>query len=184
MRPRWLNLFAGFLGLTLPLARAADPTPAEVEFFESKIRPVLTQACYKCHSAEAERVKGGLLLDTREGMLKGGESGPSVVPGDPEKSKLITAIRYKDENLQMPPKEKLAPEVVADLEKWVKMGAPDPRAGKIGKVASTATNHWAFQPVKQRPAPKVKNRKWVRQPIDEFILSDLEERKLEPAAAV
>jgi hypothetical protein len=186
MRAHWVNLFAGLLGLSLGLApglsRAAEPTPAETEFFEAKIRPVLTQSCYKCHSADSERVKGGLLLDTREGMLKGGESGPSVVPGDPDKSKLIIAIRYKDENLQMPPKERLAPEVVADFEKWVKMGAPDPRAAKIGKVASTATNHWAFQPVKQRPAPKVKNRKWVKQPVDEFLLGDLEERHLEPVS--
>src|SRR5688572_27466902 len=108
-------------------ARAADGT-VDSAFFESKIRPVLVESCYKCHSAESERVKGGLLLDSREGLLKGGDSGAAIVPGDPDKSSLIRALRYKDEALQMPPKEPLAPEVIANVEKWVKAGAPDPRA--------------------------------------------------------
>ncbi len=164
------------------VSRGADPTPAEIEFFESKIRPVLTEACYKCHSSQSERIKGGLTLDSREAILKGGESGPALVPGDPDKSRLITALRYKDENLQMPPKDRLSPEVVADFEKWVKMGAPDPRVSKIAKVSSGATNHWAFQPVKPRSLPKIKDRKWVKQPADAFILSDLEERRFNPAA--
>lgn len=163
-------------------AHAAEPS-VDSQFFESKIRPVLVESCYKCHSSESERVKGGLLLDSREGLLKGGDSGPAIVPGDPEKSRLIVALRYKDEQLQMPPKEHLSPEVVANFEAWVSAGAPDPRTSKIAKVSATATNHWAFQPVKSRLAPKVKNRKWIKQPIDAFILADLEERRLEPAPA-
>src|SRR5687768_4467730 len=97
------GLFSQVFGVAILLgalsARAADVT-VDSQFFESKIRPVLVEACYKCHSAEAERVKGGLLLDSREGLLKGGEMGPAIVPGDPEKSRLITALRYKDEQLQ------------------------------------------------------------------------------------
>src|SRR5436190_11589393 len=117
-------------------SRAADTVDSQ--FFETKIRPVLVESCYKCHSAESERVKGGLLLDTREGMLKGGDSGPAIVPGDPEKSRLIVALGYKDEQLQMPPKDALPAEVVANFEKWVKAGAPDPRTSKIAKLnAST-----------------------------------------------
>src|SRR3954464_9779760 len=107
---------------------AAEPTPPERDFFENKIRPILTKECYKCHSQQSEKVKGGLLLDTREGLLKGGESGLAIVPGDPEKSLLIKAIRYTDPDLQMPPKgKKLSDAQVADFVAWVKMGAPDPR---------------------------------------------------------
>src|SRR5437899_1191446 len=83
---------------------AAEPSPAQLQFFESRIRPVLADKCYKCHSERAEKVKGGLLLDTRARMLKGGESGPAIVPGDPDKSLLIKAVRYSDPDLQMPPK--------------------------------------------------------------------------------
>jgi hypothetical protein len=161
---------------------AAETSLSGNEFFEAKIRPVLAESCYKCHSAQAERVKGGLLLDTREGLLKGGESGPAIVPGDPEKSRLIIALRYKDEQLQMPPKEGLPKEVVADFEHWVKIGAPDPRETKLARAANAGMNHWAFQPVKPREVPaKIKNKKWIRQPVDAFILSDLEERRIEPA---
>ena len=92
-----------------------DFDAAGVEMFEKHIRPIFIENCYKCHSAEAEKVKGGLLLDTREGILKGGETGPALVPGNPEKSLLIKAVRYTDENLQMPPKnKKLSPEQIAD----------------------------------------------------------------------
>src|SRR5262245_15325563 len=78
----------------------------DLEFFENKIRPLLVENCYKCHSAQSEKLKGGLLLDTREGVLKGGETGPAIVPGDPEKSLLIKAVRYTDKDLKMPPKDK------------------------------------------------------------------------------
>jgi hypothetical protein len=102
---------------------------ADTNFFETKIRPVLVEQCYKCHSAQSEKLKGGLHVDTREGLLKGGDTGPSIVPGDPEKSLLIRALQYKDETLQMPPKKRLPDEVVNDFVAWVKSGAPDPRGG-------------------------------------------------------
>jgi mono/diheme cytochrome c family protein len=165
--------------------RAADET-AGVEFFEKKIRPVLVENCYKCHSAQAEKVKGGLLLDTREAVLKGGDTGPALVAGDPEKSLLIKAVRYADEDLQMPPKnKKLSAEQIADLEAWVKMGAPDPRTNGV-KVASSvvtdqARKHWAYQPVRSPSLPAVKNTKWVQSPIDRFILAKLEAKSLTPS---
>ena len=117
---------------SLFVARAEDKLePAAVEFFENKIRPVLAENCYSCHSQKSEKVKGGLFLDTKGGLLKGGDNGPAIVAGDPEKSLLIKAIRYTDANLQMPPKDKkLSTEQIADFEAWVKMGAPDPRTGE------------------------------------------------------
>ena len=105
------------------------------DFFEKKIRPVLIEHCYRCHSAESKKLKGGLRLDTRRAIRRGGESGdPSVVPGEPEKSLLLAALRYED--LEMPPDRKLPSRVIADFEKWIRMGAPDPRddAATTGKA--------------------------------------------------
>jgi hypothetical protein len=134
------------------------PSPPQdregLELFEKRIRPVLIDRCYSCHSAEAKKLKGDLYLDSREGILKGGELGPSIVPGDPDKSLLIKAIRYKDEELKMPPKGKLAPEIVADFEAWVKRGAPDPRTKGATASAKREINieagkrYWAFQPLR------------------------------------
>src|SRR5271163_2041432 len=113
----WLVISAGIL---LACAARAD----DFEFFEKRIRPVLVEDCYKCHSAGSQKVKGGLLLDTKEGLLKGGDNGPAIVPGDPEKSLLIKAVRYKDADLKMPPKDqRLADNQIADLVSWVRMGA-------------------------------------------------------------
>src|SRR5262245_34183015 len=98
-----------------------------VAFFEKNIRPVLAEHCYECHSTRAKKKKGGLLLDSRAGWQAGGESGPEIVPGDPEASRLIKAVRYLDPDLQMPPETKLPAETIVLLERWVKMGAPDPR---------------------------------------------------------
>src|ERR671924_526315 len=91
-------------GLSAAAAPTTKPAAEGIEYFEKHIRPVLVERCYRCHSKDAEKVKGGLLLDSREGILKGGEGGPVLVPGDPEKSKLIIAIRYHDEEIRMPPK--------------------------------------------------------------------------------
>jgi len=168
--------------------QAAPPLSAEqVEFFEKKIRPIFVERCYKCHSAAAEKVKGGLLLDTRDGLLKGGDSGPAIVPGDPDKSILIKAIRQTDE-LRMPVKEKLPEEQIADFIAWVKMGAPDPRLQKSVPVSSgrsvpslsEARKFWAFQPPRE-VVPPVVRAVWGRTPIDNFILAKLEERKMSPA---
>src|SRR5262245_23451531 len=105
-------------------ARAADPG---TDFFESKIRPVLVEHCYKCHSAQAKKQQGGLHLDTRDSLRKGGDSGPALVPGKPAESLMLKAVRYADADLKMPPTGKLPDAVIADLEKWITMGAPDPR---------------------------------------------------------
>src|SRR5258706_1545709 len=112
---------------------ASSLTREGIEFFEKKIRPILTDRCYKCHSGD--KVKADLYLDSREGLLKGGESGPAVVPGDPEKSLLIHAIRHGDDDLDMPPKQadRLSLEQVRDFETSVRMGAPDPRSAGVAK---------------------------------------------------
>ena len=156
-------------------------TASQAEFFENKVRPVLSKHCYKCHSAEATKVKGGLLLDTRESTLKGGDTGPALVPGDAEKSLLIKAIRYTDPDLQMPPKgEKLSDAQIAGLVAWVKMGAPDPRVANVAAAAkkNDSKDHWAFKPVTKPTPPRIGN------PIDAFTLAKLSEQgmKLSPPA--
>ena len=129
-------------------------------------------------------MKGGLLLDNREGLLKGGDSGPALIPGEPNKSLMIKAVRYTDENLQMPPKgKKLSAEQVLALEEWIKMGAPDPRTGQTRSPSVPDPKaHWAFQPVKNPPVPVVKNKAWPKTSIDNFILVKLEEKKLTPSS--
>src|SRR3989441_12207390 len=132
----WLfEATSGCAFFALVSARAElDQASGGIDFFEKKVRPVLAEHCYKCHSASAEKVKGELLLDTREGMLKGGESGkPAIVTGDAERSRLIEAIRYANDDLQMPPKKaggKLSDEEITDFIAWINLGAPDPRTGK------------------------------------------------------
>ena len=114
--------------LAASLFAQEKPTAAQVEFFERNIRPVLVNECYKCHSTKSDKVKGGLLLDSRAATRKGGDSGPAVVPRNLKESLLIEAVRWHNDDLQMPPKKKLSAQVVADLERWVMMGAPDPRS--------------------------------------------------------
>ena len=112
-------------------------SPGQLDFFENKVRPLLVENCYKCHSSGRKKPKADLYLDTREGVLKGGESGPALVAGDPARSLLVQAVRYENPDLQMPPKKKLSPGEISVLERWVKMGAPDPRGG--GPAASAET---------------------------------------------
>ena len=182
----WLWLALWLVAGTSPMLRAAplDGSDAKgVEFFERQIRPLLANKCYQCHSRQSKKAKGGLLLDSQEGLLKGGDSGPIFVTGDPDKSLLIKAVRYKDEDLRMPPDgEKLTEAQVADLEAWVKMGAPLPRADvQEDKIKASARTHWAFQPVKQPAVPTVKNQSWVQSPVDAFILAKLERAGMQPA---
>ncbi|MEW6305157.1 MAG: PSD1 and planctomycete cytochrome C domain-containing protein [Verrucomicrobiota bacterium] len=161
---------------------------AQLEFFEKKIRPVLATKCYSCHSA-TEKIKGGLSLDNKQGVLTGGDSGPSIVPGKPDKSILIEAISRKNDDLKMPPKDEdaLTSEQINDFKQWVQMGAPDPRAGAAARAMKAITvadsrKHWAFQPIANPPVPKVKDSKsWTQTPIDAFILEKLQEKKLAPA---
>ncbi len=181
-----LLLVAGLIAISLSGVPAADLTPAQTQFFENKIRPMLSDACYKCHSQQSEKVKGGLFLDTRDGLLKGGESGPAIVPGNPDKSLLIKAVRYADADLQMPPKgKKLSDQQIANLETWVKMGAPDPREATVAEKSWVDPNkkHWAWQPLTKPSVPTVKDSSWCRTPVDNFILAKLDEKGIKPNQA-
>jgi hypothetical protein len=175
-------LLAIFIGASATLrGRAEDLTRDQLDFFENKIRPVLADNCYKCHSTLAEKVKGGLLLDSRDGLLKGGDDGAVIVPGNPEASMLIKAVRYTDPDLQMPKDKKLPDDEIADLVAWVKMGAPDPRTAIAGqKNWSDRTNHWAWQPVKRVAIPVPGNPDWCQTPVDNFILARLDANGLKP----
>ncbi len=164
------------------------PTAEQVEFFEKRIRPLLEEHCYECHSADAKKIKGGLRLDSREGWVKGGESGPAIVPGKPDDSLLIRGVRYWDKDFQMPPKHPLPPESVKDLIEWVKLGAPDPREGgsAVAKTASKidyeqGRKHWAFQPVKMPKRPAIKKSSWPRSDVDFFTLARMEKARVAPA---
>jgi hypothetical protein len=159
-------------------------TPEHAKFFETKIRPVLMTTCAKCHSKSATKIKGGLLVDSREGLRKGGDTGAAIVPGKPDESLLITAIRYTDDSLQMPPDKPLPKGVVADFEAWVKMGAPDPREAKELPVktfdAGKRRQFWSFQPPRLAKPPAVKNAGWPRTDIDGHLLAALEAKGLVP----
>lgn len=180
---RRLTLVLGYAG-ALPILGAAETTPRDgVNFFETKIRPVLAENCYRCHAADAEKIESEFLLDTREGIRKGGASGrDAVIPGNVAGSRLIEAIRYGNEDLQMPPKHRLPDEVVAAFEKWIAMGAPDPRDGfsKLPRELA-AEDHWAFQAPRAPPLPKVRDREWPRDRIDHFVLAKLEAAGLTPS---
>jgi hypothetical protein len=156
-----------------------------VAFFEKKVRPLLAERCLECHSAE-KKVKGGLRLDTREGWMEGGDAGPAIVPGKPDDSLLITAVRYTDIALQMPEKRKLPAEEIAIFEEWVRMGAPDPRTGtatkkQTGLSIEEGKKFWSYQPVKKPAPPAVKDTAWPRNDIDRFILAKIEAAGAKPA---
>ena len=173
---------------TRPVSAQQQPSAEGIEFFEKKIRPVLEANCYLCHSALSKKLQGGLLLDSREGMLKGGNSGrPGIRPGDPDASLLISAIRYNDPKLQMPPKGQLPAEQVKDFEEWVRRGAPDPRAPTAAASSQPynfdeAREFWSFKPIANPPLPEVNNKAWGRSPIDRFILARLESKGVKPVA--
>lgn len=160
----------------------------QIAFFEKKIRPVLAEKCYKCHAENAEKIKGGLVLDTREGIRRGGDTGPGIVPGDLARSLVIESLRYTNKDLQMPPDKnggRLPDSVIADFEQWVSMGAPDPREGRAAVVKSEwdtekARGHWSFQPVKKPAIPAVKDAAWPKTDVDRFILAGLECKGLKP----
>jgi cytochrome c553 len=182
------QLFVFLAAALIPLAARADvPSPAGADFFENKIRPILVKNCYPCHSSQAPKLKGGLSLEYRETVLKGGENGPALVPGNPETSLLIKAVRYTDTDLQMPPRgKKLSDDQIADLVAWVKMGAPDTRAlakgaGDTGVWSKERRDHWAFKPIRKQPIPEVQDTNWVANPIDAFVLAKLEKEGMKPA---
>ena len=163
-------------------------TPQEARFFETRIRPVLMTQCAECHASTAKKVKGGLLVDSREALRKGGDTGPAIVPGNLEASLLITAIGYHDDSLRMPPKSKLPDAVIVDFEQWVKMGAPDPRGalgssdGPTNTDLEKARQFWAFQRPRPVAPPSVMNTEWPKTDIDRFILAALEAKRLKPVA--
>ncbi|MGF1579604.1 MAG: PSD1 and planctomycete cytochrome C domain-containing protein [Gemmataceae bacterium] len=168
-------------------AKANDPTPAQLEFFEQKIRPLFAANCKKCHSSEGRRQRGGLTLDSRAMILEGGDNGPAIVPAHPDKSLLVKAVRYGDPDLRMPPKKKLSKQQIADLETWVKMGAPWPKTDKIAKKINRKgidlqerAKHWSFQPIQRPTVPKVHDAKWPVTPVDHFVLEKLQEKGLKP----
>ncbi|HTB15440.1 MAG TPA: PSD1 and planctomycete cytochrome C domain-containing protein [Bryobacteraceae bacterium] len=156
---------------------------ADFDFFEKKIRPVLAEKCYGCHSAAAKNPMGGLMVDSGAGLQHGGASGQSaVIPNSPEKSLLLAAIK-REGKLKMPPGAALAPEVVADFETWIKMGAPDPRPEVLPPPAynfEEARKFWSFQPVQEPVVPKVRDAAWSKNAIDRFIKAKLDEKKLAP----
>ncbi|MCE9603280.1 MAG: PSD1 and planctomycete cytochrome C domain-containing protein [Planctomycetia bacterium] len=170
-----------------------NASPAGIEFFERKIRPIFVERCYGCHSTESKKAEGGLLLDSREAILKGGDSGPALVAGDPEKSLLIIAVRQTDKDLKMPPEDKLPAVQLADLGAWVKMGAPDPRLASTAKGSAIASRpkfgmsleegrqFWSFRPVQDSKPPQVKNTAWSQTSLDPFILARLEQANVAPA---
>ena len=191
---RFSVCMALLLWLASNLDAAEKPDHRGLEFFENRIRPVLIDKCYRCHSVGAKKLKAGLMLDHRSRILRGGDSGAAIQPGDPDESLLIETIGYQNADLQMPPKSKLDDTVVADFKKWVALGAPWPeekaptRSSDIAvievegfDIAKRKASHWSWQPITSPALPGVKNTSWSDQAIDGFILAGLEKASLLPA---
>jgi len=186
-----LSTFA-LAGIAFANGRADEPkaqtfTAEQNDFFEKKVRPLIAERCYACHTGKTP--KGGLLLDSREAILKGNASGPALVPGNPDSSLLIHVTRY-DGAVKMPPGGRLQADEVETLRTWIKMGAPFP-GSKAGGVATAGAKpfvltpeqrqFWSFVPVQKPRVPAVKNKAWVKNPVDAFILSKLEAKGIKPA---
>jgi len=176
-------LLVAFAGLGLAVALFASlsqpqlptPTPEQATFFETKVRPVLLGNCLPCHGSKSQMA--GLRLDTSSGFLRGGDSGPAIVPGEPNKSLLITVI-HQTGAIKMPKGGKLKANEIADLEAWVKVGAPWPASA--GQKSAEIAPLWSLQPVKEVSPPTVKNKLWVRNPLDSFVAARLEQAGLAP----
>jgi len=191
----WLGVLACFAAPEAWAQAESAPVAAskeDLEFFEKSVRPVLVEKCYGCHSAGAKKLKGGLLLDSRQGIAAGGESGEVISGRDPDASRLIQAIRWSESDIQMPPSEKLSPQQIAALEQWVKRGTPDPReaaasttpnAGPKGIDIEAGRTWWAFQPVAPRDVSVADEARWATNKIDRFVLAKLQEKGLAPSPA-
>ena len=189
--PFALIVFAASSTLSQEMSESAKPTEEQIAFFEKKIRPVLVKHCYECHSSDADSIKGGLALDTRDASRRGGESGSAVVPFDPDASLLLAAVSYDDANLEMPPKYRLEPALIADLKTWIGMGAPDPRESAAGPKApqhysntidiEKGREHWSYQAPQAPAIPIPKSAEWGRNAIDAFLAAGHEEHALTPA---
>ncbi len=161
------------------------------QLFTDYVEPMLRKHCYECHSHSAKKIKGGLVVDSRGGLLKGGDIGPAIVPGKPEKSLLLEAISYKDPDLEMPPTHRLTEQEVMFFRQWIAAGAPDPRKGPEGIALPSgekkpypvaASELWSLKPVANPPVPAVKDKAWPRGDIDRFILAKLEEKGVRPVS--
>lgn len=183
-----IGCVAAALVLVMPGIVRADETEVSVNFFESKIRPVLVKQCYECHSAKSKELKGNLFVDSREGLRRGGDSGPAVVPKNLDDSILLEALRY--EGLEMPPDKPLPEQTIRDFERWILGGAVDPRVADPNSASLRGIRHqidleegrqyWAFQPITEPANPTVRNSQWVNQPLDAFVLHRLESSGLKP----
>jgi mono/diheme cytochrome c family protein len=175
---------SGSLLLALTAASVVHAADTPMAFFEKEVRPLLIQQCYECHGAKKQ--KGSLRVDHISHLLKGGSTGAALVIGKPEESLLIEAVRYHNDELQMPPKEKLTEKQIATLEQWVKLGAPWPEGEgqreKVDEFGFTEEDHkfWSFQPLK-KPTPPVVKSAWAKTSIDQFIAAKHEELGLKPA---
>lgn len=166
-----------------------SPTDEQTAFFEAKIRPLLVEHCYECHSADAKEIGGGLLLDSHRGLAKGGDTSPSIVPFDADNSLLMTAVQYSNADLQMPPSKKLAAHEIQDFKTWIEMGAPDPRTEdtvatlKAKKAIDwvKARKFWSLQPIVKPSLPEVALADWGISSIDRFVLSKMEQHGLQPS---
>lgn len=183
---RFTALTVGMLLLSpsTPLFAIVADTPEGLAYFESKVRPILVKHCYECHSNETGKSKGGLLMDSRSAIRQGGDTGPAVVPGDPGKSLLLAAIKHTDPDLEMPPrKPKLPDAVIADLERWIALGAPDPReasttAERAPVDLESGRKFWSYTPPVASRLPKTGQPDWARRDLDHYVLAELEKNSL------
>lgn len=183
----WASLAAGAVGVAQEAPPRNALAPEKLEFFESKVRPILVQRCYECHSGQESN--GGLRLDYREGLLKGGDSGPALQADEPQGSLLLRAIRYQNADLQMPPSGKLDASEIEVLETWVAQGAFDPRADlpsgssdkPQGMSIPDGRNFWSMMPLKPVEVPRAVDADWCRNPIDAFVLKELDSNGLRPS---
>ncbi|WP_165069159.1 PSD1 and planctomycete cytochrome C domain-containing protein [Paludisphaera rhizosphaerae] len=177
-------------GAAAALGGDAETTPApdaaKVEFFEKKVRPLLVDNCYNCHSANT-KAASGLRVDDRNGLIQGGDRGAAVVPGKPEESLLVQAVAHVDDAPAMPPKKKLSAEQLDDLSRWIADGAAWPAEQAAAtqktddaKYARLRAEHWAWQPLRTEPAPAVRDASWPRGDVDRFLLAKLEQGGLAP----
>ncbi|NLT69620.1 MAG: DUF1553 domain-containing protein [Verrucomicrobiaceae bacterium] len=180
----FFGLLCWFVG---PLAAIAGDDPTEFAFFENKIRPVLVKHCYECHSVESGKAKGGLRVDDREALRRGGELGAAVVEGEPGESLLLVAMRHEDPDLEMPPRKAKLPDAVsADFEAWIAAGAPDPRepgkeAASRGGRAEGWEEHWSYRPPVRVEPPAVTDEAWAGTAIDRFVFAELQSAGLAPS---
>ena len=184
-------LVKSVLGLSVLAQFVLANNPAEVEFFENKIRPVLAEHCYECHNS-VNKAKGDLVLDYKDGLLDGGETGPALIPGKPKKSLLLQVLRHEIQDLKMPKGgPKVMPEVLSDFERWIANGAFDPRlepptekqlAQETAweKIRERRKQWWSFQPVDRPKVPQVAEKNWSDHPVDQFLKSKMEEADIHP----